>query len=90
MQYLRTLQTAAEGEEFDFANYLEKIEVKKFKCTICEKTIRGEKSDGMRHVESIHYPGTFVYNCELCGEKFDTKNKLKKHHLRNSPACTDK
>ena len=82
MQYLRTLQEVADGEEVDFAYYLEHVGPRQFKCTICEKTIQGKKSDGMRHVEAIHYPGTFQYECEYCRKKLNSKSQLANHKYK--------
>ena len=51
----------------------------KFQCSLCGK-ISKRKETAFLHVEAIHFPGTYEHECDLCGEKFDTKNKLR-HHL---------
>ena len=50
----------------------------KYKCTICGK-INGQKVHTENHVESIHFPGTFEYNCKHCGQSFTGRNKLYMH-----------
>jgi len=49
------------------------------RCTMCGKT--GKQRNNMRkHVENIHFNGTFVYNCKYCCETFASRNKLN-HHI---------
>ena len=36
----------------------------------------------MRHVEAIHYPGTFQYECEYCGKKLNSKSQLANHKYK--------
>ena len=49
-----------------------------YSCTLC-----GMKGDRKRHlwlhIESIHYPGTFVHTCDHCPDTFTTFRKLKAH-----------
>ena len=33
----------------------------------------------MKHVESIHFPTLFEYNCKYCGKSFGAKNNLYGH-----------
>jgi DNA-directed RNA polymerase subunit RPC12/RpoP len=61
--------------------YIEKIDVSgsaKFKCTLCGK-LNGQKAHTENHIESIHFPGTFVYNCKYCGLRVAGRNKLYMH-----------
>ena len=53
----------------------------KFQCSLCGKII-GTKWVAFRHVENIHFPGSYEYECDQCSEKFDTKDKLKHHRSR--------
>jgi len=48
------------------------------KCTLCDK-ISNNRSNLRNHVENIHFPGTFVYNCKHCHETFSTRNFLNMH-----------
>lgn len=49
-----------------------------FQCTECGKQ-SNDKSNLHKHVESIHFPGTFVYNCKFCSEVCTTRNLLNMH-----------
>jgi len=59
-----------------------------FVCTLCGKT-NSQKSNLVKHVESIHYPTLFEYNCKYCGKTFGAKNSLYVHistyHKENKP-----
>ena len=55
-----------------------------FQCHLCGK-ISKDKRVAANHVENIHFPGSFEYQCDLCGEKFDTKNKWSMHRARVHP-----
>ena len=35
------------------------------------------------HVESIHYPNAFVYNCQFCGKTLKTKKARDWHMSKN-------
>ena len=90
VQYLRTLQEVAERGEVDFAQYLEHVGPqpgKGFKCTKCGKILVGGKTNGTRHVEAAHFPGTFEYECEFCGKKLNSGQQLSLHKSRS---CTKK
>ena len=50
----------------------------KYKCGICGK-INGQKIHTQNHIESIHFPGTFEYNCKHCSLTFTGRNKLYIH-----------
>ena len=47
-------------------------------CKICLK-VSNDRSNLRKHVENIHYPGTFVHDCKYCGESFTTRNMLYLH-----------
>ena len=92
MQYLRTLQVQddgllgswgnGEGVEQDLHEYSSKItegeNIGNFQCTLCGKISRFRK-DSFEHVESIHFPGSYEYQCDQCDEKFDAKSKWRRH-----------
>jgi len=50
----------------------------KYRCTMCGK-INGQKIHTQNHIESIHFPGTFEYNCKHCDLSFSGRNKLYIH-----------
>ena len=49
-----------------------------FFCTICGKG-NSQKNNVRNHVESIHFAGSFVYNCDHCDKSFNGKNSLSVH-----------
>jgi len=57
-------------------------------CALCTKSFKN-KRDARNHVESIHYPNSFVYTCEYCGKEFNalnTKNvHVTRHHSKKTP-----
>ena len=61
------------------ASHVQKIGDKLFKCNICKKSFKGSKTSAVRHVEAIHFPGTYEYECDLCGEKLNSKRSLHKY-----------
>ena len=50
----------------------------KFKCIICGK-MNGRKDHAENHIESIHFPGMFKYNCKYCDIVVTGRNKLYLH-----------
>ena len=73
------------GAEHDLHGYSSKItegeNLGKFQCNLCGKISR-DGTNSYRHVESIHFQGSFEYECDKCDEKFDTKSKWDKHRSR--------
>ena len=73
------------GPAFELHRYSSKLiegeSIGKFQCNLCVK-ISNSRSDSFKHVESVHYPGSFQYECAKCGDKFGTKNKLVRHRWR--------
>ena len=57
----------------------------RFQCTLCGKISRF-KQRAVMHVESIHFPGSYEYQCDQCEEKFDTRYKWLNHrnHVHSS------
>jgi len=49
-----------------------------FVCTLCGKS-NSQKSNLLKHVESVHFPTLFEYNCKYCGKSFGAKNNLYVH-----------
>ena len=54
------------------------------RCTLCGKT-SADKSNLRKHVENIHFPGTFIYTCRHCGETCNSRNQLNNHISRFHP-----
>jgi len=57
-------------------------EDRKFYCTICEKFSHKVITLARNHVESQHFPSTFSYPCDLCGEVLTTKSNFMLHRSR--------
>ena len=97
MQFSRTLQVLQQedglhaswengGEvEQDLHRFSSKItegeNIGKFQCNLCGK-MSSKRRDSVRHVENIHFPGSYQYQCDHCDEKFDTNDKWRKHRSR--------
>ena len=61
----------------DLYQYIEKSEAG-FQCTICCK-IFTRRYEGRSHVESVHFPNYFEYQCEFCGASFKSKKTYFNH-----------
>ena len=55
------------------------LEGKGYYCTICSKS-RPKRTEVRNHVESIHFPDSFCYQCNTCVKDFRSKNALKVHN----------
>ena len=51
---------------------------KAHKCTLCGK-VGNDRGNLRKHVENIHFPGSFSYDCKYCTESFTTRNNLNMH-----------
>ena len=49
-----------------------------FVCSVCKHQCR-KRSLAENHIESIHFPGTFVYACKYCGLQLPTRKKYFNH-----------
>ena len=49
-----------------------------FVCNLCGKA-NSQKSNMLNHVESVHFPSLFLYECPYCGKAHNTKNALSVH-----------
>jgi len=69
----------------DFLNkYIVKVEEDKgsqFQCTICGK-IHKQRPHAQNHVESKHFPESFVYPCQICSLTFNGRNKFYVHNSK--------
>ena len=56
----------------------------RFQCTLCALWPHDflAKSRAAMHVESIHFPGTFEYECGDCGKRLSTKQALMAQSLK--------
>ena len=49
-----------------------------YKCNICGKQ-NSHLNNARNHIESVHFPGHFSYNCTCCEKTFKTNNALSTH-----------
>ena len=67
----------------ELLQFLSKDEVlNHYTCTLCLKILK-QRKDARNHVESIHFPNTFVYSCTVCEKTFNSKNTRNVHITRN-------
>ena len=62
----------------DFNQYVLSQGNGKYSCSMCDFT-QSRPSHVRNHVESIHFPHTFTYNCPVCGKDFGTKKAFLNH-----------
>ena len=55
---------------------------KKYFCTLCEQFSHHGRNMARNHVESKHFPNTFSYPCDLCGEVLLSKSNFMTHRSR--------
>lgn len=61
-------------------NNLDTGDKNKFMCKICGKSASRVK-DVRDHVENIHFPNVFTYQCDVCAELLKSKIALKNHKI---------
>jgi len=54
----------------------------KYSCTLCNMT-NNLRTNVMNHVESAHFPNSFLYNCDYCVKTFKSLNSKNVHVSRN-------
>ena len=59
--------------------YLQRLEDGKYQCVICYSFSHVGITCARNHVESIHFPDSFTYLCNICNDSFKTKKKLYNH-----------
>ena len=60
-------------------DYIKKdISTGAFSCTLCGK-VNAQKNNIRKHIEGVHFPGQFVYDCSICYKRFNGKNSLSVH-----------
>lgn len=69
---------AARSKELD--GYVGSSDVlnRSFACTLCRRDFT-RRDHVINHLESVHFPNSYEYNCMFCGMHFNTRNKLYKH-----------
>ena len=54
-----------------------------YECTLCDQAKNRQRNNVLNHVESVHFPGNFLYSCEYCQKEFVSKNARNVHISRN-------
>ena len=65
-----------------FNDYVSRVEAEgpsAWLCTICSSFRHRSKHNVQNHIEAVHFPNSFEYNCRVCGKVFNTRNKYYKH-----------
>jgi len=73
----------ADGNKGDkqLYEYIVKDGPQMHRCTVCGKVGR-DRGNLRKHVENIHFPGSFTYSCKYCQETFTSRTHLN-HHVTN-------
>jgi len=74
----QTFQDPSELQQF----VRKDLEDNKFFCTICERFSHRSAAMARNHVESQHFPNTFSYPCDLCGDVMSSKSSFMLHRSR--------
>ena len=51
-------------------------------CTLCGQK-NAKRQNILNHLESVHFPNSFVYSCDYCKIEFNSKNARNVHVSRN-------
>jgi len=60
-----------------------------FVCQFCGKE-NLQKNNIRKHIEGVHFTGSFVYKCEICNKDFNGKNSLSTHLYKYHGSSTNK
>jgi hypothetical protein len=73
---------AAKGQPMDIQALEQNVksipESKDFQCGLCDY-ISNRPAKVKNHLEAIHYPGVFVYSCDICEKTFSGRNAFGVH-----------
>jgi hypothetical protein len=78
----------AGGEELlfrsleDFDRYIAKEESGYKSCLLCGGVRNKTITNVRMHVEAKHFPGSFVYTCHMCGQRFTNRIALQNHRQK--------
>ena len=50
-----------------------------YSCGLCGAFTHGSRSNTRNHIESRHFPNTFVYNCDICQKQCSSRQALQQH-----------
>ena len=63
----------------DFKNFVSKDDSGNHYCIICNAFKHKSCSNVVNHIESKHFPNSFVYTCKYCVKQFNARNSLNVH-----------
>ena len=52
-----------------------------FECTICQQSC-SRKTSLVDHIESVHFPNSFVYSCQFCDQQLGSRVSVQNHLAR--------
>ena len=55
------------------------MNIKEYHCALCETFKAKLPSTVKNHLEAIHFPGLFLYTCEICEKTLKGRNALNIH-----------
>ena len=55
---------------------------KLWNCSLCNLLSHRSKINVRNHIESVHFPGSFTYQCQQCGKECSSNNSLSLHVSR--------
>merc|ERR1712059_134949 len=55
---------------------------RRYQCALCSKFSHNGRAHVRNHVESVHYPSAFSYNCDQCDKSFPSKSNVQLHRSR--------
>ena len=59
-----------------------------FRCQLCGRA-GSNRRDVRNHVESVHFPHVFSYECAVCGVKLSSRKSLDTHKYRHHRPATN-
>ena len=81
----RLLLTGGDKQLYEYIVKAPEAGPRGHKCTLCGKTTN-DRGNLRKHVENVHFPGTFSYECKYCppgtpraSSTFPTRTKLNNH-----------
>jgi len=62
----------------DLDQFISRVELG-YNCDICAAFSHASRSNVRNHVESKHFPRSFVYNCDVCRKQCNSRQALQQH-----------